>query len=680
VYDTELVDAGGLLQTVDALLRTGDLAAAVEWFGERTRLSDDPEICLLYGRLSHFIFDFTTAREQLAAAFGAFTSAGSRRRAAVAAASLARVYLDGWGNRVVGSAWLRRASHLLEDEPPCLEQGVVAVALIGCGVADAGVLEANTRLALDMARRFGDPHLEAKALAESGLALISSGRTDEGMARLDEAMTLALGPTLGDPVAICEVGCNMLTACARVGDLARAESWFTFAEELDLYHYHPGNALVVTGCGAACGALLRDTGRWKEAEPMLTAAVEASDRTGLFLFRLDAYAALADLRIQQGRLEEAERLLLGFDDRVEALAPLARLHVARGEHDLAAAVARRGLRMLGPDQVRAVPLLLCVVDAQLGRGDVAAAAAAATELSDAAARTGHAAAVARAALASAKVAAALDQPADAVDALEEALKLLNDSPLPLLRAAVHLALARLMAHEDPARSTADARAALALHHRVGAPIDAESARLVRSLGLPAVGTEIRAGLSRDGKFWTVRYSDASARIRDSKGMAYLAGLITHPGDERHVFDLVDAVEGVSCDPGTDRRRLGDAGTHLDAQAKSAYRRRVQELREAMDEADAYGDQEHAERIQTEMDAILAELARAIGLGGRDRRAASAAEKARLNVTRAVRAAIARIGDALPDLGEHLDGHVKTGMYCCYMPGPSDSVRWTVGSV
>ena len=88
--------------------------------------------------------------------------------------------------------------------------------------------------------------------------------------------------------------------------------------------------------------------------------------------------------------------------------------------------------------------------------------------------------------------------------------------------------------------------------------------------------------------------------------------------------------------------------------------------------------EHAEAIQEELDQLVAQLAAAFGLGGRDRRAASAAERARLNVTRAVRAAIAKLADALPEGGAALDRHVRTGLYCSYAPVDGD-VRWIVQS-
>jgi tetratricopeptide (TPR) repeat protein len=679
--------ASGLPQKVSALLHAGDFAAAVRRLGQELQHSDDPEPRLLYGQLAHFACDFETARRELETAFAGFLSAGLVRRAAVAASSLARVYLDGWGNRVAGSGWLRRASRLLEGEPPCVEQGWVAIAVLGCGVPDAAALDASARLALDTARRFGDLYLEARALAESGLAFVSLGRIDEGMTRLDESLALALGPGLGDPVVICETGCCMLTACMRVGDLARAEALVQLAEARSLTHRH--NDLENAACAAVYGALLREIGRWQDAERMLVTAVEASDRCGQFLMRLEAYAALAELRVQQGRLEDAERLLFGFDDRVEALVPLAQLYVARGDYDLAAAITRRGVRLLGADRVRAVPLLLAAVEAELGRGDLEAAAVRAAELTHTARQCRRPGALAQAALGAAKVAAALGQPADAVDALEAALVRLGSEQLPLLRAAIHCTLARVLGPGDRARAVAEARAAAALHTRAGAAVDAATALLLRELGVPlpdaagtgaaegAATTVVPASLRRDGAYWTVRYGEVSARLRDSKGMAYLAELLSRPGVERHVFDLVDMVEGVPTEAGLDRRHLGDAGPLIDAQAKDAYRRRLFQLREAMDDADACGDQLRAEQIQAEIDAIAAELARAMGLSGRDRRASCAAEKARLNVTRAVRSAISRIREAHPPLGEELGRHVRTGMFCSYQPGPGAGSAWTV---
>jgi hypothetical protein len=169
------------------------------------------------------------------------------------------------------------------------------------------------------------------------------------------------------------------------------------------------------------------------------------------------------------------------------------------------------------------------------------------------------------------------------------------------------------------------------------------------------------------------------RLRDTKGLRYLAALVASPGVERHALDLVDRVEGVALPGGVDRRALGDAGSLLDARARTAYRHRIEQLRGEADDALAAGRLETAEACQSELDQLVAQLAAAFGLGGRDRRAASATERARLNVTRALRTAITGLTEALPEAGRALDRRVRTGLFCVYAPEPDDEIRWIVQS-
>ncbi|MDT4915054.1 MAG: hypothetical protein QOC66_4182, partial [Pseudonocardiales bacterium] len=147
------------------------------------------------------------------------------------------------------------------------------------------------------------------------------------------------------------------------------------------------------------------------------------------------------------------------------------------------------------------------------------------------------------------------------------------------------------------------------------------------------------------------------------------------GVERHVIDLVDRAEGVA-DDGIDRRRLGDAGELLDGRAKEAYRRRLVEIEDDLEEALATNDDERAAQADAERDFLVRELSRAFGLGGRDRRAASASERARAGVTRAIRQAMVRIADHDHRLGEHLEHAIRTGTYCAYAPDPRAPADWT----
>jgi hypothetical protein len=191
---------------------------------------------------------------------------------------------------------------------------------------------------------------------------------------------------------------------------------------------------------------------------------------------------------------------------------------------------------------------------------------------------------------------------------------------------------------------------------------------------------------REGEYWTVVFDGSVVRLKDTKGLRHLARLLAHPGREFHATDLQAAQSRPSpaaVAPGDRagggelavRRDLGDAGVLLDATAKAAYRVRLAELRAELEEAEGFNDPARAAKARQETEFLVAELARAVGLGGRDRRAASHAERARLNVTRAIRAAVANLARANPALGRHLSSTVRTGRYCAYLPDPRAPIAW-----
>lgn len=624
-------------------------------------------------------FDVEGAVAHLSAAMRALTAGGDRRAAAMVCVRLGDVMANGMGNLTAGRAWYTRARRLVADEPPCLEQGWVAVAPMGCDVDDPAVLLADAELALDRARRFGDVNLETKALADAGLAHVRAGRIADGMALLDEAMALACGPA-DDRDNACKSACSFFTACYFAVDFERAGSWADVLRRHGLIGLDPiAPVFISTHCDSVQAALLVELGRWSDADALLTKAANDFEAvTGARSWHPEI--GLADLRIRQGRLAEAEALLLGKDHSIEALLPAAHLHDARGDHELAALAARRGLRAMGDDHLRAVGLLTVLIGAELAADRLDAASAACDELTARLADVAVPALHARAATARARVLAARGDPGEAAATVEAALEGLDPRQLPWLHTILLIDLARW--HEaagdqlHATRHAAAARAAMASLDVV-APPDAVALldRLGRSSAQPVVAT-----LALDGGWWTVTSAGTSVRLPPTKGLAHLAALVARPGAERHALDLVDAVEGTSAETGgIDRRTLGDAGPLLDVQARTAYRRRIEQLRVEIDDALEAGRLERAETMQTEIDQLVAELARSIGLGGRDRRAASVAERARLNVTRALRSAIAKLSTALPDAGAVLDRRVRTGTYCAYEPDESDPVRWIVQS-
>jgi hypothetical protein len=204
---------------------------------------------------------------------------------------------------------------------------------------------------------------------------------------------------------------------------------------------------------------------------------------------------------------------------------------------------------------------------------------------------------------------------------------------------------------------------------------------------PAEGGRRRAVIRCEGDTWAIIHRGRTIRLRDAKGVRYLAEMLTHPGVERHAADLqggpagsepgfaVGVADGLSVhSPGT-----ADAGPILDEEAKSAYRQRIDDLREEIAEAEAFNDPERVARAREELDLLGRELSAAVGIGGRDRMGASGAERARVNVTRALRKTVERIAELDVDLGEHLRRSVRTGSFCAYEPAPGEALAWETES-
>lgn len=241
-------------------------------------------------------------------------------------------------------------------------------------------------------------------------------------------------------------------------------------------------------------------------------------------------------------------------------------------------------------------------------------------------------------------------------------------PLGIVAALEHAAL--LLGRGELARARALSTAAETEANEMGIAALAErardiTARAAQTSASPAPTGPVRAAgvpevaslrVTREGEAWTVECEGRVFRMKHGKGVAILARLIEDPGREHHVLDL--ASEGGAID-------RGDAGEAIDARARDAYRARVRELRAELDEAESLSDLGRAERARDELDRIAEELARAVGLGGRSRVAASATERARVNVQRRIRDALARIHEHDPALGRHLEWAVRTGTFCSY---------------
>jgi tetratricopeptide (TPR) repeat protein len=231
-------------------------------------------------------------------------------------------------------------------------------------------------------------------------------------------------------------------------------------------------------------------------------------------------------------------------------------------------------------------------------------------------------------------------------------------------------------------------------------VHANAPALTPQLQAPTSNDRSRGGsgvdnlFRREGDIWTITYEGQTLRLRDFKGLSYIARLLEHPGEEFHAASLVTGVAVANGPEDSEARaelgamtreqlaernlRAGapeDAGEMLDAQAKAEYGRKLEELREELDEAKELGNPERIAKAEDEIEALSHELSRAIGRGGRHRRTGSTSERARLSVTSAIKVAIERVARKHARLAAHLSSTIRTGMFCSYRPDPQRDPVW-----
>jgi tetratricopeptide (TPR) repeat protein len=458
------------------------------------------------------------------------------------------------------------------------------------------------------------------------------------------------------------VYCELVCALQGLAQYDVAEEW---TEAMERWCQTNAIGSLHGRCRVHRAEILRLRGACDEAE---REALVACDELRPYLRREMGWplSELGRIRLRRGDIDGAEEALLAAH-RVgwEPQPGLALVRLARGEVGAAAAAIRDALehpsrvpsKELPPDtDLQRAPLLDAQVEIEIAGGDLGRARAAADELDRVATRFQSKALVAGATLARGRVWLAEGHAAEAERSCSEAARMWHEIGAPYEAALARMVLADAL------------RAGGSEDHAV---LELEAARTVlERIEVAASATTEANVFRREGDYWFVVFQGRTVRVRDLKGMRYLAQLLAHPGREFHVLDLVAAETG-------QRAALGDAGEILDERAKSAYRRRLAEIEGDIEQARALADDQREAQADAEREFLVRELARAVGLGGRDRRVASASERARSGVTRAVRHGIARIAEHDSQLGEHLDGAVRTGTHCAYIPEPGAPGPWSV---
>ena len=208
--------------------------------------------------------------------------------------------------------------------------------------------------------------------------------------------------------------------------------------------------------------------------------------------------------------------------------------------------------------------------------------------------------------------------------------------------------------------------ALSIYRRHGAGeawIESLAPECDRMIGSRTAAAHI---FRKHGDYWTISFGGTDFDLKDAKGLHYIAHLLGNPGKEVAAIDLATLTAVGDLDPLRRTIDLGDAGEVLDARSRSEYQRRLAELREEIERVSRMNDLGATERAQVEYEALTAQLAAAAGFRGRARRFASHRERARVAVTRSIRAAIVKIRHSNGSLGRHLAKTVRTGHFCCYV--------------
>jgi DNA-binding CsgD family transcriptional regulator len=475
-----------------AALASGDWEAARDLFlAIVADSSPSADVLDGLGRALWWLKDVPSAIEIRARAFGAYIEEGKRAEAARLAVWLSRELRNLFRNDAAASGWLARAETAGAQERDSSVAGWISLAR---AEAAPRVLEAIAlcKAALVSARTHRDSNLEVVSLARLGFLQVAEGEVDVGIISLDESMAIAAAGEPDDGQSIAEAYCALMETAELLGDTDRFEQWMVAIDVLKASHgFGPlesaGSTLAYGNlsafCAACCGGMYLVTGRLADAEGELRHAIADLEARGMQSRCVHPVTQLAELRVLQGRHEEARALLESYEDLPEAVRPLAVLDLALGEPESAAARLNQRLADHDDLMVGALPLQTVLVDAHIALGNLEAAINAAQAIEGVAALTKSKRHGGEALFARGKVLAASGEP-EASIALRASAVAFSEAGMALAACRARLGLARTLRDTDRPLAISEARASLAAFDRLGAIPDADAAAaFLRELGV-----------------------------------------------------------------------------------------------------------------------------------------------------------------------------------------------------
>jgi ATP/maltotriose-dependent transcriptional regulator MalT len=478
--------AAAVLRRAQEALEVGDWSAARQEFVAALELADSPEALSGLGEALWWLGETAASVRYQERAYAAFRRRGDDAHAVLCAIFLCLIYRASLGNYAASHGWLGRAASLVRESGLAPLNGWVVLcrAVVANDDGDPRTGERWAREAGELAREAGDADLELCALSELGAALVELGSVEEGVALLDEAMAGALAGEADSLDTVVLACCRTITSCSRGGDVARATQWIRAADDFNRRY---GSPHLYTTCRTHFGSILFATGDWDQAEKELRAALDIG-RAAEPALHAEALAKLAELRLAQGRTEEAARLLTGYEDHPATALAVAAIRLAQGQPAVASSLVRRRLRQLDDASPERAALLDLLVEAEIARGAVQEAAALAERPGGPSAPV-----AARGARAQARALLASGDGERAIPPLEAALAAFGRLGMPFEAGRTRMLLARALAEGDPETAIAEARGALACFEELGAARDADAAAgFLRSLGVKAARSGAKA--------------------------------------------------------------------------------------------------------------------------------------------------------------------------------------------
>ena len=659
----------------------GDWAHALELLSA-PEVDQDPEALELRAAAAYGAGDLEGAVTAWERVHALRVAAGDDSRAAWAAGMIAMYLLIDTGLMAPVRGWVRRADRLLEDTVEAPAHALVAMVRTyeRFMSGDARAANEQAELAMELGERQGVLPAVILGQVASARLLISDGAVAEGLERLDEvAVRLMSGDV--DPLTTGMMYCELICAAQWLGEHDRARDW---TEVMERWRHGVAFGALNGRCRVHRAEILRVTGTCAEAEQEALAACEEL-RPWLRREYGWPLVELGNIRLRKGDLDGAEEAFLSAHDHSWSPQPgLALLRLAQGDVAAATSLIADAIehpvdmpsKELPPfGDLRLAPLLDAQAEIAAYADDAATATRATEALAEIAGRypsSGLAAATrvarARRALLSGDLTAAINEAAAGVAAWA-------DVGAPYETAVARMLLGRAYeAAGQMDRAGMEWQAANVAFRDFGAVgrvseveglLSGRAARVRASHPEreDAVATFLRSGGSR-----TVAFRGRSVVLPDLKGFRYLDRLLAEPGREFHVCDMVAGEHGTTA--------AAESGLPvLDDEAKAAYRRRLADVDEDIEEATLMNDLGRLELAERDRDYLVAELARAAGIGGRDRTLGGSAERARTSVARSLRYAIQRLAEHDEVLAGYLTQTIRTGTYCSYAPDPVAAVAW-----